>query len=52
MKILAAVDLSLSTHLVPYDDHDDVLWEQQQRRRVAERAQIRAEQARLVPKLT
>ncbi len=51
MKILAAVDLSLSTHLAPYDDHDDVLWEQQ-RRSVAERAQIRAEQARLVPKLT
>jgi transcriptional regulator with XRE-family HTH domain len=51
MKIVAAVDLSLSTHLVSYDDHDDVLWEQEQRRSVAERAQIRAEQARLVPKL-
>jgi transcriptional regulator with XRE-family HTH domain len=47
-KILAAVDLSLSTRLVPYDDHDDVLWEQEQRRSDAERAQIQAEQARLV----
>ena len=48
-KILAAVDLSFSTRLVPYDDHDDVLWEQHQRRSATERAQIRAAQARLVP---
>lgn len=46
-KILAAVDLSLSTQLLPYDDHDDVLWEQEQRRSPAERARIAAEQARL-----
>jgi transcriptional regulator with XRE-family HTH domain len=45
-KILAAVDLSLSTQLVAYDDHDDVLWEQEQRRSPAERAHIAAEQAR------
>lgn len=51
-KILAAVDLSLSTRLVPYDDHDDVLWEQEQRRSDAERAQIQAEQARLVREAT
>lgn len=51
-KILAAVDLSLSTRLVPYDDHDDVLWEQDQRRSDAERAQIAAEQARLVREAT
>jgi transcriptional regulator with XRE-family HTH domain len=31
-KILAAVDLSLSTRLMPYDEHDDVLWEQERRR--------------------
>jgi transcriptional regulator with XRE-family HTH domain len=48
-KILAAVDLSLSTRVVPYDDHDDVLWEQEQRRSTAERAKFQAEQARLVP---
>jgi hypothetical protein len=48
-KILAAVDLSYSTHLVPDDDHDDVLWEQHQRHSATERAQIRAAQARLVP---
>ena len=48
-KILAAVDLSLSTRLVPDDDRDDVLWEQHQRRSATERAQIRAAQARLVP---
>jgi transcriptional regulator with XRE-family HTH domain len=48
-KILAAVDLSLATHLVPYDDHDDVLWDQEQRRSAAEQAQIRAEQLRLIP---
>jgi transcriptional regulator with XRE-family HTH domain len=47
-KILAAVDLSLSTRLVPYDDHDDVLWHQEQQRSLAERSQIAAEQARLV----
>ena len=47
-KILAGVDLSLSTRLVPYDDHDDVLWEQDQQRSAAERTQIAAEQARLV----
>ena len=51
-KILAAVDLSLSTRLVPYDDHDDVLWEQDQRRSDAERAQIAAKQARLVREAT
>jgi transcriptional regulator with XRE-family HTH domain len=51
-KILAAVDLSLSTQLVPYDDHDDVLWEQDQRRSDAERAQIRAEQVRLATEIT
>jgi transcriptional regulator with XRE-family HTH domain len=50
-KILAAVDVALSTQLVPYDDHDDVLWEQEQRRSADERAQIRAEQLRLIPKL-
>jgi transcriptional regulator with XRE-family HTH domain len=48
-KILAAIDLSLSTRLVPYDDHDDVLWEQEQRRSAAEREHIRTELARLVP---
>jgi hypothetical protein len=37
---------------VPYDDHDDVLWEQEQRRSDAERAQIQAEQARLVREAT
>lgn len=46
-KILAAVDLSLSTRVVPYDDHDDVLWEQEQRRSRSERRRIEAEQARL-----
>ncbi|MGH3676164.1 MAG: helix-turn-helix transcriptional regulator [Mycobacterium sp.] len=46
-KILAAVDLSVSTQLVPYDDHDDVLWVQEQRRSPAERARIAAEQVRL-----
>jgi hypothetical protein len=46
-KILAAVDMSLSTQLVPYDDHDDVLWEQQERRSATERARIAAEMARL-----
>ena len=46
-KILAAVDLSLSTRVVPYDDHDDVLWEQEQRRSPAEREHMQAEQARL-----
>lgn len=51
-KILAAVDLSLSAHLVPYDDHDDVLWERDQLRSAAERAQIRVEQARLVSQMT
>src|ERR1700757_475882 len=49
-KILAAVDLSLATRLVPYDDHDDVLCDQQQRRSVAERAQIPAEQLRQIAK--
>jgi transcriptional regulator with XRE-family HTH domain len=48
-RILAAVDFSLSTHLIPYDDHDDVLWEQEQRRSVAERARIKAAQERLIP---
>ena len=48
-KILAAVDLSFSTRLVPYDDRDDVLWEQHQRRSATEPAQIRAAQPRLVP---
>jgi transcriptional regulator with XRE-family HTH domain len=48
-NILAAIDLSLSTRLVPYDDHDDVLWEQEQRRSAAEREHIRTELARLVP---
>ena len=47
VRLLAAVDLSLSTQLVPYDDHDDVLWEQDQRRSPAERVRIAAEQARL-----
>ena len=51
-KILAAVDLSLSTQLVPYDDHDDVLWEQEQRRSPAEREDMQAEQARLVREAT
>ena len=37
-KTLAAVDLSFSTRLVPYDDRDDVLWEHHQRRRATERA--------------
>jgi hypothetical protein len=46
-KILAAVDMSLSMQLVPYDDHDDVLWEQEQRRSPSQHAQIAAEQARL-----
>lgn len=46
-RIRAAVDLSLSTQLVSYDDHDDMLWEQQQRRSPAERARIAATQARL-----
>lgn len=46
-KILAAVDMSLSMQLVPYDDHDDVLWEQEQRSSPSQRAQIAAEQARL-----
>lgn len=46
-KILASVDLALSTHLVPYDDHDDVLWEQAQRRGVDAENNIQAEQARL-----
>jgi transcriptional regulator with XRE-family HTH domain len=46
-KILAAVDMSLSTQLVPYDDHDDVLWEQEERRSATERARIAAEMARL-----
>ena len=46
-KILAAIDMSLSTQVVPYDDHDDVLWEQDQRRTPAQRAHIAAEQARL-----
>ena len=44
-KILAAVDLSFSTRLVPDDDRDDVLWEQHQRRSATEPAQIRAAQA-------
>jgi transcriptional regulator with XRE-family HTH domain len=48
-NILAAIDLSLSTRLVPYDDHDDVLWEQEQARSAAEREHIRTELARLVP---
>lgn len=51
-KILAAVDLSLSTRIVPYDDHDDVLWEQEQRRSPSEREQIQAEQARLARETT
>jgi transcriptional regulator with XRE-family HTH domain len=51
-KILAAVDMSLSARLVPYDDHDDVLWEQEQRRSAAERARIAAEQARLAREST
>ena len=51
-KILAAVDMSLSTQLVPYDDHDDVLWEQEQRRSTAERARIAAELARLAREAT
>lgn len=46
-KILAAVDLSLSTRLAPYDDHDDVLWEQAQRRDAPTQDVIEAEQARL-----
>lgn len=50
-KVLAAVGFSLSTRLVPYDDHDDVLWEQDQWRTADERAQIRPEQLRLVPKM-
>lgn len=50
-KILAAVGFSLSTQLVPYDDHDDVLWEKEQRRTADERAEIQAEQLRLVPKM-
>ena len=48
-KILAAVDLSLSTRLVPDDDRDDVLWEQHQ---PSQRHRTRADpaaQARLVP---
>ena len=48
-KILAAADLSLSTHLVPYDDHDDVLWEQDQQRSTQERAEIQRRLAQLVP---
>ncbi|MGH3676877.1 MAG: helix-turn-helix transcriptional regulator, partial [Mycobacterium sp.] len=51
-KILAAVDLSLSTQLVPYDDHDDVLWEQEQRRSPTEREHMQAEQARLAREAT
>lgn len=47
-KIPAAVDMSLSTQLVPYDEHDDVLWEQELRRSPPQRAQIAAEQARPV----
>jgi transcriptional regulator with XRE-family HTH domain len=46
-KILAAVDLSLSTQVVPYDDHDDALWEQEQRRSPSERQQMQAELARV-----
>lgn len=46
-KILAAVDLSLSTRLAPYDDHDDVLWEQAQRVDAPTQDVIEAEQARL-----
>jgi DNA-binding XRE family transcriptional regulator len=46
-KIPAAVGLSLSRRVVPYDDHDDVLWEQEQRRSPSEREQMQVEQARL-----
>jgi transcriptional regulator with XRE-family HTH domain len=51
-KILAAVDLSLSTHVVPYGDHDDVLWEQEQRRSAAAHTHIHNEQERLAREAT
>ncbi|KEP42275.1 hypothetical protein LAUMK4_05701 [Mycobacterium persicum] len=51
-KILAAVDLALSTRLIPYDDHDDVLWEQEQRRCPSQQAQISAELERLARETT
>ena len=46
-KILAAVNLSLSTQVVPNEDHDDALWEHEQQRSPAARKQIKTEQDRL-----
>lgn len=43
-KILASVGLALTTRLEPYDDHDDVLWERDQRRSDAQRVAAVAEQ--------
>ena len=51
-KMLAAVDLALSTRVVPYDDHDDVLWQQEQLRGPSERAQMKAEQELLAREVT
>jgi transcriptional regulator with XRE-family HTH domain len=46
-KILAAANLSLSTRLVPYDDHDDVLWAHDQRRSPEQRTAIAESQEKL-----
>lgn len=46
-KILAAADLALSTRLVPYGDHDDVLWQQEPQRSQTQQVQITAELKRL-----
>lgn len=45
MRLLAAADFTLSARLIAYDDHDDVLYEQEQRLSAHERA---AQQEHLV----
>jgi transcriptional regulator with XRE-family HTH domain len=46
-KILASVGLALTTRLEPYDDHDDVLWADDQKRSGEQRDAITAEQQRV-----
>jgi transcriptional regulator with XRE-family HTH domain len=46
-KILASVGLALTTRLEPYDDHDDVLWDREQRRSEEQRTAIAVEQQRV-----
>lgn len=36
-RILASIDLALTTRIEPYDDHDDVLWDRTQRRNAEQR---------------